>query len=235
MAEIKRRLRRFHRKYDGNKIIYNDESKKSNDSVNPVIKNDVVNFKESEILDLEHLEKDPNKKKEIIDKILYEMENTISPNIDAISEMIYNQLKKNNVEVDQDVIEDVVKRSDHYRAIKSYSDQTINSEKKVDVTLNRVDERKRLSEVIDNVYDQIKKKKIKDDIEIKKKEEEKEKIVSEIKTKEKEQVETKKEDLKEKKSLENDTKKSEDNNNLNLNFEDDNSKLDNEDDLGLKF
>ena len=212
MAEIKRRLRRFHRKYDGNKIIYNDESKKSNDSVNPVIKNDVVNFKESEILDLEHLEKDPNKKKEIIDKILYEMENTISPNVDAISEMIYNQFKKNNVEVDQDVIEDVVKRSDHYRAIKSYSDQTINSEKKVDVTLNRVDERKRLSEVIDNVYDQIKKKKIKDDIEIKKKEEEKEK-----------------------KSLENDTKKSEDNNNLNLNFEDDNSKLDNEDDLGLKF
>jgi hypothetical protein len=266
MSEIKRRLKRFYRKYEGNEIVYcnkpikeSDTNIKGNNNNNNIYNNSTINdttitnnnnednFKNKIDSSDKIIKEDPEKKKEIIDKILNEMEGSINPDIDAISEMIYNQLIRNNVDIDQNIVQDVVRKTNHYR-YRNIDDNNNNNNSQNTLqnrSLNRSDERKRLSEVIDNIYEQIKKKEIKDDILAKKKDQEKKKDKDILDTKDKKTKEeeskdnTKKETIKNKKSEKKESTKEKDD--FKLNFGDDDSNIDNnedledEDDLGLKF
>lgn len=132
LKNIKRRERRFYRKIENDKIEYDIKSKENNN------------------IPQNNLPGTTPEKKEIIENILSEIKNSINPNIDEITEIIYDQLNINNLPIDQETVKEAIYRNRH----KNPDKKTEESEKTEPVFLS---ERKELETVIDDILDQLSK------------------------------------------------------------------------------
>ncbi len=253
--KIPRRERRFYRKIKKGKLVYSDKPVKGkdkkqqiSDTYNPTINKEKININKETFSKIT-----PPQKTKLIESLLQELSENLNPDVDTISEMIYEQLKRNNVNVDKRTIKEVVDKTDHYRASRKRSTKVdtndpaqkiINDLSKdlpkseVDPAESRKEQRERITLVVDNVYEQIEKKKIKDDFEDQKRKDADEHL-EEDEIEDLEEVEEKKDRKKEKKKKKEEPKK-EDDSILNIDMDEDDEESeddlsDDEDDLGLKF
>jgi hypothetical protein len=253
--KIPRRERRFYRKIKKGKLVYSDKPVKTktkkhqfSDTSKPTTNKEKININKETFSKIT-----PPQKTKLIESLLQELSENLNPDVDTISEMIYEQLKRNNVDVDKRTIKEVVDKTDHYRASRKRSTKVdtndpaqkiINDLSKdlpkseVDSAESRKEQRERITLVVDNVYEQIEKKKIKDDFEDQKRKdaeiEEDEEFDSEI---EENEIEDKKR-KKEKKKKKEEPKKDDSILNIDMDEDDEESEddlSDDEDDLGLKF
>ncbi|MFA7709381.1 MAG: hypothetical protein WCX82_04590, partial [archaeon] len=100
ITKIKRRERRFYRTEENGNIEYKDISnnKEQEETKQIIPKSQSQNTNTIA----------PEDKKEIIDKILLEMRDSIDPDIDEITDVIYSQLSNTDVNVNQETIKQVV-------------------------------------------------------------------------------------------------------------------------------
>lgn len=110
---IKRRERRFYRVFENGNIKYTEAPNRKTQET-PVTEPSVTLQEtqvKAEITDAE--------KKKIIDKILLEMKNTINPDIEEISDVIYAQLSNNNISISPETVKQVVQKNVHNRYSRS--------------------------------------------------------------------------------------------------------------------
>ncbi len=138
---LNRREKRHYRQIIDGNIVY------TNSPVNQDVK--VISKKEDKSKTQNIISSTvPMDKKELVNKVLDNMSEIINPNLDAIADTIYDQLKNSNMEVTKEAIKDTV--SKHYRA--TGEDQRENS--KVNNFENPID-RDKLQLVVDDLYIQI--------------------------------------------------------------------------------
>jgi hypothetical protein len=232
LKNIKRRERRFYRTYNDNgEIKYVDKQTKTPESVT-VQKSEDIKIKQTEEKSKEINTQD---KKEIIDKILSEMDKSINPNIDEISEVIYSQLTNNNIEVSQETVKHVVEENAHVRRSRRQEDKAESKE-----GFDYLNDRKEMELVLDNIVEENIKEQTREKnkpkiekpvIEKKTETHSRRDKKPEEKTKVEEKPEKKKEDTSKTKTK---VKKEEE---FKLDFGDEDSEVDDQsdDDLGLKF
>ncbi len=221
LKNIKRRERRFYRKIENDKIEYDIKSKENNN----ILQNNLPGA--------------TPEKKEIIENILSEIKNSINPDIDEITEIIYDQLNINNLPIDQETVKEAIYRNRH----KNPDKKTEESEKTEPVFYQKEKNQKQLLMISQINYQNQKHQKININQTKIKKKTPKKKIVKdqEEKKKQKSQKNQKKNQRKKKQKTEKpkpkkEPKKSE----MELDFGDDVDTEDlndseSDDDLGLKF
>jgi hypothetical protein len=127
IEKIPRRERRHYRRYKDGEIVYSEypleETKKSSSSFSQEDKQ----FKS--LLDLDGEKKNlktDSLKNEKIKKVLSNLSDIISPDIDSIADVIYNQIKNDDFyDFKKKEIENTIKGSKHYRATKTEDNQEI--------------------------------------------------------------------------------------------------------------
>ncbi len=214
---IPRRERRHYRIYKDGKIIYSqvpvDKSLKK-ESINNYTSTDSedTKFKKS-LLNIDEKKNIEDVDKDKIKKVLQTLSDIIAPDVDAVSEAIYNQIKNDDYydEFNKKDIQKTIKSSKHYRASKNE-----------DSSENEVIDSDNIKSLVEDVFLQLQNENIKTNSEKKKEKIEPKKEKKSVKTIKKE------EDSVSKKSKKED-----------LDFKDlldeDDSEDSSEDDLGLKF
>ncbi len=229
ITKIKRRERRFYRTEKDGEIEYNAGQKQKETSV---IKENRI--EKTEILSASKPSKEitSDEKKIIIDKILKDMKNTINPDIDEITDVIYSQLSKSNTDVNitLESVKQAVKNNAHYRSSRrnTSTENTTDVASRTGENFDFLMDRKELELVIDDVVEENKK----EDIRTKDEKENLQKAMTEEKPKSKKHEEKPKEKPAEKK------KEKKEKEELKLNFGDEEEVTEeNEetDELGLKF
>lgn len=212
LKDIKRRERRFYRKIENDEIKYDIKPETKTPEIIPKENIDQV-FSEEKI---------SSEKKEIIENILKEIKNNISPDIDEITDIIFEQLNNSHLGIDQKTVKEAVYR--HQRKDKDQAEERVTN----------FTERKKLETVIDDILDQLSKSETLEKKQFEEKKKKENKISEEKKTrrsKKEEPTKEKSEPPKEEtKKIKEEPTKEED-----LEIDDfDEEDLD-EDDLGLKF
>lgn len=207
--KIPRRERRHYRKYKDGDIVYTDSSVEDNKKVNSY--NDNKKFKS--LLDIDEKKENNNSKKDKIQKVLTNLSEIISPDLDSVADAIYDQIKTDEFyDFKKEEIEKTIKNSKHYRATRNDDDQEV-------VAADN------MKSLVEDVFVQLENENIKNK-EVKKQE----------KINDKPKKEDKKKDIKPTKDTKSNKKEKSDFQDLldddsEIDFEDDSD----EDDLGLKF
>jgi len=164
LENLSRRERRHYRKFVDNKVVYTDGNNVEIKNNSKIINSDVLdsNLEGKSLLDLNEKSNEISiDKKKVINNILGKLNEMITPDVDEISDVIYSQLKNENVHVEKKIIMNAVKNSKHYRSSKkTYSKSKSNTEY----------DSKNLESVVKDVYNQIEKEHIKKDNKAKKEE-----------------------------------------------------------------
>lgn len=224
VQDIPRRKRRHYRVYKDGKITYSDriikkdknEIKSSFKTENVDISNTLLNIDDDKIYD-----------KQKINKVLKTISEIVKPNIDNISDAIYEQIKNDSFyDFGKEEVKETIKNSKHYRASKKSNDKF------------EVVESDDIESLVKDVMTQFKTNNIKSNIKqtsksVDDEEEDDEKKVTEKKEKNKKKSK-KKEPVKKKEKIKK-TKKEDSFKDLLDDDEDLELLEEDEDDLGLKF
>ncbi|MFA5746257.1 MAG: hypothetical protein WC932_05370 [archaeon] len=156
ITKIKRRERRFYRTEENGEVEYKDapvtsSPEKETTIPGPLSKETTITIKD---------------KKQIIDKILTEMKDSINPDIDEITDVIYSQLSNTEVNVNQETIKQIVQDNAHYRSSRkertNNGSELTNSRTRVSGDYDFLNDRKELELVIDDIVEETKKEEIRD-------------------------------------------------------------------------
>ena len=231
IENLSRRERRHYRKFVDNKVVYTDGNDVDIKNNSKIINSDVLDndLEGKSLLDLNEKSKETNiDKKKVINNILGKLNEMITPDVDEISDVIYSQLKNENVHVEKKIIMNAVKNSKHYRSSKKQSSKSKSNTKY---------DSKNLESVVKDVYNQIEKEHIKKDNKAKKEEVVESKSSKKNITKDKDTKKPSKANSSKNKSTKPTSKKQPKTDFKDLLEDDsnDDSDLDSDDDLGLKF
>lgn len=221
IQNIPRRERRHFRKYIDGEIVYSEvpfghDEKHNYSKNNDFSKNNDANVKN--LLDIEGKRKPVLHDDQKIQKVLQNISDIVSPDLDSVAEAIYHQISKDSSFNDfkKEEIEETIKGSKHYRAIKNDDDQEIIDSDNIKL-------------LVEDVFVQL------ENEDIRNKPSEKKEVVKESSSKSKKEIisKGKKEDLKK-------VKKKEEKSEIQDLLDDDSEEIDfdeeeNDDDLGLKF
>lgn len=123
IENIPRRERRHYRRYKDGEIIYSDSPKRTSFDKKEDYKESYKSYKEDDtdtinLLKLDKEEKEVVDNSQKIKKVLNNLSEIISPDIDAITDVIYTQIKNDASFNDfkKEKIQETIKRSKHYRA-----------------------------------------------------------------------------------------------------------------------
>jgi len=229
---LSRRERRHYRKFVDGKVVYTTDNNlgfnsSSKESVRSSVSNNDMNLTGGSLLDLSKKSNEVNiDKQKVIGNILGQLNEMITPDVDEISEVIYSQLKNENVHVEKEIIKDAVQNSKHYRSSKKTSNKP-----------NTKYDSKNLESVVKDVYNQIEKEHIKKENKDKKAEVADLKSSTKNTTKSKNKQKSSKASSSKVKNGKSTIKKPKTDfkDLLDDDSDDDISNLDSDDDLGLKF
>ena len=220
---LSRRERRHHRKFVDGKVVYNiDNNIEMKNKLKSDYKENSSNLEVGSLLDLNEKPTISIDKQKIIKNTLNQLSEMISPDIDEISDVISSQLRNQNISIEKKVIVDVVKNSKHYRSSKNKSNP-----KPI----------KDLESVVKDVYNQIEKEHIRKEIKDKKESLDSKKS-KDFSSKQKDSKLNSKKSQGSSSNAKNSKVKNQVSKKPKDNFKDlldDDSSLDSEDDLGLKF
>jgi hypothetical protein len=240
ITKIKRRERRFYRTEVNGDIVYTDTPQKNKKPVTET-KPEVTQkkIKEIPVKTLKSIQENtkltPQEKKQIIDKILLDLRNTINPDIDEIAEMIYAQLSEKDLNVTQESVKQIVQNNAHHRPSRTGNSVTTNTEKGKSESYDFLNDRKELETVIDDIVEENKKEDIREKTKKEKIEQDKKKDTEKKNEKGTTERPSKKADTKDKPKAEPEKDKPKEE--FKLDFGDDESEdlSDSDDELGLKF
>jgi len=145
---IKRRERRFYRVYENGDIKYTEAPNRKTQETpmtEPSTRLQDTQVK-AELTEAE--------KKKIIDKILLEMKNTINPDIEEISDVIYSQLSNNNISISPETVKLIVQKNVHNRCsrrgvVSNTTTKTESTEK-----LDYLNDWKEMELVVDDIVEE---------------------------------------------------------------------------------
>ncbi|MFH0906415.1 MAG: hypothetical protein V1824_03695, partial [archaeon] len=106
-----------------------------------------------------------DEKEKIRNKILKQLSDSINPDLDTISDAIYEQLNKSSLPVDKNTVKKSVQSSRHFRASRE-AVENFNSDS--DTSTANQFTKETLSFVVDDVYEQLEKEDIRNKFEAKK-------------------------------------------------------------------
>jgi len=118
LKNIKRRDRRFYRSFDENKVHYTE--RKDVPADNYSMKVNIDSRKLRPISGQTGVSDD--KKKIAINKIIKDMSKIVNPDTETIAEMIYEQMKQDNIKTNQEQVAKAVENSTHFRSSRRAED-----------------------------------------------------------------------------------------------------------------